>query len=107
MVSAPVVAISNPSIADGDAFEGRRAFIATACTDCHRVQTDPGLPHSLRSSEGPMLRVYRDVRSSELAKHIRTAGPPMNVYARKLTARQLVDIVAYLKTAPAEHRSSF
>jgi cytochrome c553 len=100
MVGAPVVAISNPSLVDGDAFDGRRAFVSSACTDCHRVETDPGLPRTPRSSEGPMLRVYRDVRASELAKHIRTVGPPMNAYARKLTARQLVDIVAYLRTPP-------
>ena len=94
---SPAVGISNPSLADGDPLSGRNAFVSQGCIECHRVENDPGLPWGTRASMGPMLRTYDDVRSAELAHHIRNAGRPMSETARKLTARQLVDVVAYLK----------
>ena len=109
--AAPIVAISNPSFADGDALAGRRAFIAMQCIDCHRVAEDPELPRGRRAVAGPLLSGLHSRTSSEVAQRItsRSTGADqelfertMKDYAQPLTARQLVDIVAYLRNPKQE-----
>ncbi|HEX9160216.1 MAG TPA: c-type cytochrome [Thermoanaerobaculia bacterium] len=105
-MAAPVVAMSNPSFAQGDVLAGRRAFIAAQCIDCHRVAEDPSLPLGRRAIAGPVLQNLKRYSSQELAQRItsRDTGASeelfsrtMKDYAQPLTARQLVDIVAYLR----------
>lgn len=103
---APVVAISNPAFSDGDAAAGRRAFIEAQCIDCHRVAEDPNLPRGPRAAAGPILHDLRARTAKEVARAITSRstggnenlfGSTMQDYAQPLTARQLVDIVAYLR----------
>lgn len=103
----PVVAISNPSFADGDAVAGRHAFVDMQCINCHRVAEDPALPRGRRAIAGPELRGLAHRAPREVARRITSrdtgAGEAlfdrtMKDYAQPLTARQLVDIVAYLRS---------
>jgi mono/diheme cytochrome c family protein len=105
-VKAPVVAFTNPSFEDGDRLAGRREFIAMQCVDCHRVAEDAELPRGLRAIAGPQLSGLSRYTPVELANRItsRTTGASeelfdktMKDYAQPMTARQLVDIVAYLR----------
>ena len=104
--AAPIVAISNPSLADGDATAGRRAFIAMQCIDCHRLAEDPELPRGRRAVAGPLLSGLSRYAPNDLASRItsRSTGASqelfdrtMKDYAQPLSARQLADIVAYLR----------
>ena len=104
--SAPVVAVSNPSFAEGDPAAGRRAFIAMQCIDCHRVAEDPELPLGRRAIAGPLLSGLGTRTPGEVANRITSSKTgadqelferTMKDYAQPLTARQLVDIVAYLR----------
>ncbi|HUJ13037.1 MAG TPA: cytochrome c [Thermoanaerobaculia bacterium] len=104
--SAPIVAVSNPSFADGDPIAGRRAFIAMQCIDCHRVAEDPELPLGRRAIAGPLLSGLGNRTPGEVANRITSSKTgadqelferTMKDYAQPLTARQLVDIVAYLR----------
>jgi hypothetical protein len=103
---APVVAFSNPSFADGDPIAGRRAFITLQCINCHRVAEDPELPRGPRAIAGPLLSGLDRYSSRDLAGRItsRSTGADealldqtMKDYAQPITARNLVDIVAYLR----------
>ena len=103
---APVVAISNPMLMQGDPVQGRREFIAAQCIDCHRVAEDPDLPLGARAIAGPMLERMNRYTTHELATRItsRSTGVSeelldrtMKDYAQPLTPRKLVDIVAYLR----------
>lgn len=109
---APVVAISNPTFEEGDPLAGRRAFVGMQCIDCHRVAEDPALPRGRRAVAGPELRGLGHRAPQEVARRITSretgAGEAlfdrtMKDYAQPLTARQLVDIVAYLRS-PKLHR---
>lgn len=110
--SAPVIAFSNPDFADGDPLSGRRAFIALQCIDCHRVAEDPDLPRGARAVAGPLLSGMNRYAPKEVAGKItsRSTGAgeelfdrTMKDYARPVTARNLVDLVAYLRN-PSIHR---
>lgn len=103
---APVVAFSNPSFPDGDPLAGRRAFIELQCIDCHRVAEDPELPRGARAIAGPLLSGLGRSSSQEVARKItsRETGAnedlfdrTMKDYTQQITARNLVDIVAYLR----------
>jgi mono/diheme cytochrome c family protein len=102
----PIVALSNPSLSEGDPIAGRQTFIAMQCIDCHRVAGDPALPAGRRSIAGPVLRGLDRHPAKEVASRItsRTTGVgeelfgrTMKDYAQPMTARQLVDVVAYLR----------
>ena len=104
--SAPIVAFSNPGLADGDPLMGRRTFIAMQCIDCHRVAEDPTLLGGRRAIAGPQLSALKRYTPAQLAGRItsRSTGidqelfdRTMKEYAQPMTARQLVDIVAYLR----------
>lgn len=109
--TAPVVGISNPYSFQGDAAAGRRAFIDMQCIDCHRVAEDPNLPMGRRAIAGRVIREMNRYPANEVAQRItsRQTGATdelfertMKDYAQPITARQLVDIVAYLRmTGPA------
>ena len=105
-VTAPIVAISNPSFGDGDPIAGRRTFIAMQCIDCHRVAADPSLPMGRRAIAGPILQDLDRVSPKDVASRITSRatgvdeelfGRTMKDYTQPMTARQLVDVVAYLR----------
>lgn len=104
---APAVAFSNPSFSDGDPLAGRRAFIDHGCIDCHRVAEDPELPRGARAIAGPVLsnlgrspaqEVARKITSRETGADEDLLDRTMKDYAQPITARNLVDIVAYLRS---------
>ena len=102
--AAPVVAASNPSFADGDPFAGRRTFIALQCTDCHRVAEDPSLPPGHPVTAGPLLANMQRFTPHRLAGRISSPADAMKPYSQPMTARQMVDVVAYLRHPPTSGR---
>lgn len=103
---APVVAVNNPDFADGDPIAGRHVFIDTQCIACHRVAEDPGLPRGARAVAGPQLAHLNRYTPRQLAQRITSSSTgagetlfdrSMKDYAQPLTARKLVDVVAYLR----------
>jgi len=103
---APIIAFSNPTFEEGDPIAGRRAFIESGCIDCHRVAEDPDLPRGARAVAGPMLSGLGRLAPKDVAAKItsRSTGAnealfdrTMKDYSWTMTARQLVDIVAYLR----------
>ena len=105
-VGTPVYATLNPSLVEGDPVAGRRAFIDLKCIDCHRVAEDPHLPKSGRADSGPMLsglhrykpmQIVEMIRSTKTGKDEDYLGRYMKDYAERMTTRQLVDVVAYLR----------
>jgi cytochrome c553 len=104
--AAPVVAFSSPSFADGDPIAGRRTFIDLRCIDCHRVAEDPELPEGRGSMTGPLLSAMNQHPPRYIADRITSRQTGANVdlfdrtmkdYAQPMSARQLVDVVAYLR----------
>jgi len=102
----PIVGVSNPGFADGDPIAGRREFIAAQCIDCHRVAEDPALPRGARAIAGPVLSDMARYQPREVARRITSratgAGEElfdrnMKDYVQPINAKQLVDIVAYLR----------
>lgn len=98
--------LNNPSLDEGDPIAGRAAFISVRCVDCHRVAEDPSLPRGARAIAGPVLENIARATPRQVAERIRDrrtgAGEglfdrEMSDYAQTMTARQLVDIVAYLR----------
>jgi hypothetical protein len=103
---APVVAVNNPDFADGDPIAGRHAFIDMQCIDCHRVAEDPRLPRGARAVAGPQLGHLSRYTPKGLAQRITSSSTGagealldrgMKDYAQPITARKLVDVVAYLR----------
>ena len=112
---APAVAVNNPDFADGDAIAGRYAFIDMQCIDCHRVAEDPRLPRGARAVAGPQLAHLNRYTPKHLAQRITSSSTgsgealfdrTMKDYAQPITARKLVDVVAYLRNPhlPATER---
>lgn len=98
--------MNNPSFIDGDPIAGRRAFIDLKCIDCHRVAEDPRLPRGPAAAVGPVLAGLGNHSASEVGKRIVSTatgkdqvylGRTHKDYTTSMTARQLVDVVAYLR----------
>jgi cytochrome c2 len=83
---APVVALSNPYLWQGDAIAGRRAFIDLQCIDCHKVAEDPKLPVGPRAVAGPLLERMDRYTHSELAHRItsRQTGASEELFSRTM-----------------------
>jgi len=102
----------------GDAIAGRQAFLDLKCTVCHAVPAETDFPSPFSASMGPALgtrvasqglsdlaaaivtpshalseSMNEDVRS-ELAGTL----SPMGDFSQVMTVRQLVDLVAYLRS---------
>jgi mono/diheme cytochrome c family protein len=103
---APYIGFSNPSLDEGDPVAGRKAFISLHCIECHRVAEDPLLPRGRRAVAGPMLQDLKRYNARELSNRIvsRSTGggeslydQEMSNFVQPMTARQLVDVVGYLR----------
>lgn len=97
---------NNPSLSEGDKVAGRRAFIDSHCIDCHRVAEDPHLPRGMRAIAEPPLAhldrykpkaLYDRILDRNTGKGVTLHEREMGEYVERLSARQLVDIVAYLR----------
>jgi len=102
----PIYFKDNPNLSDGDRVAGRRAFIEARCTDCHRVAEDPSLPLGPRAMAEPPLAdldryapraLYDHIIDRNTGKGVALYNREMGEYVERLSARQLVDIVAYLR----------
>jgi mono/diheme cytochrome c family protein len=102
----PIYFKDNPALSEGDRVAGRRAFIDSRCTDCHRVAEDQGLPLGPRAVAEPPLEkldryppktLYDLIINRNTGKGVELYNREMGVYVERLSARQLVDIVAYLR----------
>lgn len=96
----------------GDAENGREAFINLKCTVCHNVKGDPDLPKPVAHTRGPVLGTGEVMTSGEIANAIVSPSHDVSPRFQKegemlsgmgdfsdiMTVRQLVDIVAYLKS---------
>jgi hypothetical protein len=99
---------------DGHADAGRAAFVGLGCTSCHAVAwasdlpapvVDVGAPvlgKSVAGTSPGMIATAIIAPSHYVPKAIRTASgedvSPMGDYSDAMTVRQLVDVVAYLKS---------
>ena len=98
----------------GDPAAGREAFVALSCTSCHAVQGDLELKRPVASMPvpvlGPDLAKLSPGKlasamvspSHTISKEVQeaTAGElsPMGDLTESMTVRQLVDLVAYLRS---------
>ncbi len=99
----------------GDPEAGREAFIALSCTACHTVAGERDLPEP--TARVPIVPVLNSVQArlspGKLASSIvapshkisdevqlQTEGDlsPMGDFSRAMTVRQLVDLVAYVRS---------
>ncbi len=99
----------------GDAAAGREAFVALYCTSCHAVEGESGMAEPVASQmpvpmlgpdHGKMSRgklasaivAPSHTVSKEVAKKTEGKLSPMADFSETMTVRQLVDLVAYLRT---------
>ncbi len=98
----------------GDAEAGREAFIALYCTSCHAVEGETGLAKPVSSAPVPVLGpesgkmspgklasaivAPSHTVSKEVAKKTEGKLSPMADFSDTMTVRQLVDLVAYMRS---------
>ncbi|MCP3963974.1 MAG: cytochrome c [bacterium] len=99
---------------NGDAEAGREAFVALSCTTCHAVEGDTELPRPVASIPVPVLgKEHAKVGPGKIASSIvapshivseevqkKTEGElsPMADLTESMTVRQLIDLVAYVRS---------
>ena len=102
------------TVPPGDAQAGREAFIALSCTSCHAVKGDTELAAPVASVPVPVLGKTQAKKSpSKLASSLvspshlisqevraKTEGElsPMGDLTASMTVRQLLDLVAFLRS---------
>ncbi len=98
----------------GDAEAGREAFIALSCTSCHAVAGDSELTPPVAAVPAPMPGREQGKKSagkiaSAIVSPSHTVGKevaaktegdlsPMSDFSESMTVRQLVDLVAYVRS---------
>ncbi len=98
----------------GDAQAGREAYVALSCTSCHAVQGDAELskpvasipvpvlgPEHARMSPGKLASAIvspSHVVSKEVAAKTEGKLSPMGDFSEAMTVRQLVDLVAFIRS---------
>ena len=103
---------------DGDVGAGRDAFVGLSCSACHRVTGDPELPSPVSAIPGPDLggtlarKTTCYLTASIVApSHIVTPAvpgqgegtlSPMGDYSEAMTVRQLLDVIAYIRSLEPE-----
>lgn len=105
----------------GNARAGRQAFLDLKCTTCHRITFETGFPAPFSDNLGPDLDARPPHRgpsdlataivapshavstnvSPELRTRLEGTLSPMGDFSQAMTVRQLSDIVAYLRSIPA------
>jgi hypothetical protein len=99
---------------EGDAAAGREAFIRLMCTSCHAVQGETGLPQPVVQIPVPVLGPRHAQRtpgklataivspshevSDEVLMKTWSELSPMGDFSEAITVRQLVDLVAYVRS---------
>lgn len=107
------------SMPRGDVRAGRKAFVDLHCTVCHRVYGDETLPPPVSALKGPLLGPSLSKRdpgsvatsviapSHSISTEILGEGvaadtgdrlSPMGDFTEVMTVRQMVDVVAYLRS---------
>jgi hypothetical protein len=96
----------------GDPEAGRKAFSSLGCTLCHRASGEQRMPQPVSTTAGPEIGVPQRDRSMgelitaiihpehvvpEAYRQTGEDGSPMADYTDRMTIRQLVDIVAYIR----------
>jgi hypothetical protein len=107
-------------LALGDSVSGRNVFIEMGCPSCHKVAGDAfevkapdgaaprlGSANAEQSPETVAGSILLPSHSISKAPGVWTATgqSQMGDYGGRLTVRQLVDLIAYLRT-PARHKDS-
>jgi mono/diheme cytochrome c family protein len=96
----------------GDAKAGRKAFQDLGCTSCHAVAGEPGFPAPVSANRGPSLgktdkapgAIATAIVSpsheigADVAAKMQGHLSPMGDYSSFMTVRQLIDLVAYVRT---------
>ena len=101
----------------GDAVSGRAAFVELSCHSCHAVTGDPEMPAPVSANPGPILGPIQAAHGildpgsiasaivapshvvvGELEPRVRQRLSPMGDFSDAMTVRQLVDLVAYLRS---------
>ncbi len=98
---------------EGDPRAGREAFRALMCTSCHAVAEDESSPPKITAPVPVLGRVQARLEPSEVASAILSPSheispevrpsmegtlSPMADFSHVLTVRQLVDLVAYIRS---------
>lgn len=99
---------------DGHAEAGREAFVGLGCTSCHQVAWEKDLPVPVAAVKAPELGETTAATSpgmlataiiapshyvpAEIRKATEDHGSPMGDFTEAMTVRQLIDVVAYLKS---------
>jgi mono/diheme cytochrome c family protein len=103
---------------DGNAARGRAAFRSLHCASCHRVAADLDLPKPVNETPAPALSFGSSTDNAVIAQSILSPShtiaygygqgdpedpqiSPMIDLTDEMTVRQMIDIVAYLKSDPA------
>ncbi len=102
----------------GDAKAGRQAFLDLRCTTCHAVPSEADFPLPVGANQGPPIvggLGTRDVSylvtaiaspsheismntSEELKARLEGVLSPMGDFSEAMTVRQLVDLLAYVRS---------
>lgn len=102
------------TLPEGDAAAGREAFISLMCTSCHAVQGETDLPEPVVQIPVPVLGPRHAKRtpgklataiispshevSDEVLMKTWSELSPMGDFSSAITVRQLVDLVAYVRS---------
>jgi mono/diheme cytochrome c family protein len=102
------------SLPQGNAAAGRRAFQDLLCTSCHLVKGETGFAKPVPGYNAPTLG-WKEAKqnasnvamsillpshkiSQDLQNRIKSSVSPMTDYSDAITVRQLMDLVAYLRS---------
>jgi len=99
---------------DGHSGPGREVFVGMSCASCHEVAWDTEMPEPVSANPGPHLGrtlthqttgwvVSAIIAPShhvpaEFASEVSGGLSPMGDYSDAMTVRELIDLVAYLRT---------
>lgn len=105
-------------VPEGDPAAGREAMVELSCTSCHHVAGDSDLPRPVSSNLGPDLGGWHAAMdpgalASSIVSPSHTVAvdltaqkdgklSPMGDFSDAMTVRQLIDLVAYVRTLESE-----
>ena len=103
----------------GDAAAGKKAFMDLKCFTCHQVENSSGFNHPLAAKPGPVLgKKQADYANGWIANSIVSPShtiafdssaaaedaqlSPMGDFTETMTVRQMIDLVAYIRSLGGE-----